>query len=174
MAAATGVPQAGYSVTIPPFASGDPARDNAAYTPDARLLGLLNVRFVAAGNDLHAEGLRLVRRFGRTRLYENAFALGPAWVQPPQAPPGEQAVPLPAEAVTWSPNRVTVQAEGPGLLVLSEIAYPGWRVRVDGAPAALLHPAGLLRGVLLPPGRHTVEFSYSPILAIRNSLSELP
>ncbi len=164
MAAATGAPPAGYSVTIPPFSSGDPARDNAARTPDARRLGLLNVRFVAAEFDLHAEGLRLVRRFGRTRLYENAFALGPAWVQPPQAAPGEGARSLPPQAVQWSPNRVRLRASGPGLLVLSEIAYPGWRVRVDGAPAALLLPAGLLRGVLLPAGEHTVEFSYTPAL----------
>ncbi len=160
MRAATGVPQTEYSVTLPPFASGDPQRDNAAYTPDARLLGLLNVRFVAAEFDLHAEGLRPVQRFGHTRLYENAFALGPAWVQPPDSPPGEGAVPLPDEAVRWSPNRVAVQATGPGLLVLSEVAYPGWQVRVDGAPAPLLAPAGVLRGVLLPTGKHTVTFSY--------------
>jgi len=83
-------------------------------------------------------------------------------VQPPQAPPGEEATPLPEEAVQWHPNRVRVRASGPGLLVLSEVAYPGWRVRVDGAPAELRTPAGVLRGVLLPAGGHTVEFSYTP------------
>ncbi len=170
MAQASGVPLHGYSVTLPPFASGDPAHDNAAFTPDACRLGLLNVRFVAAEYDLRAEGLRPVQRFGRTRLYENAFALGPAWVQPSDSPPGEGAVPLPDEAVRWSPNRITVQAAGPGLLVLSEVAYPGWQVRVDGTPAPLLTPAGVLRGVLLPAGEHTVIFSYAPLLAMRNFL----
>ncbi len=159
MRAATGVPQRGYSVTLPPFAD-DPATDNAACTPDARLLGLLNVRFVAAEFDLHAPGLQPVRRFGRTRLYENTRALGPAWVQPPSAPPGAEARPLPESAFHWRPDRITVQAEGPGLLVLSEVAYPGWKVRLDGAPAEMLHPAGILRAVLLPPGAHEAVFEY--------------
>ncbi len=163
MRATTGVPQEGYSVTLPPFANGEPTRDNAAYTPDARLLGLLNVRFVAAELDLHAEGLRLVKRFGRTRLYVNAFALGPAWVQPADAPPGENAIPLPEEAVHWTPNRVTVEVEGPGLLVLSEVAYPGWQARLDSAPVPLLTPAGILRAVTLPPGKHTAVFFYRPV-----------
>ncbi|GAB4529670.1 MAG: hypothetical protein Fur0018_16400 [Anaerolineales bacterium] len=170
MAQASGVPTTGYSVTLPPFANGDPAHDNAAYTPDACLLGLFNVRFVAAEFDLHAPHLEEMRRFGETRLYRNACAIAPAWVQPADAPPGEEAVPLPDEAVRWTPNRVTVQADGPGLLVLSEVAYPGWQARVDGVPAPLLTPAGVLRGVLLPAGAHTVIFSYAPLLAMRNFL----
>ncbi len=160
MAQASGVPLTGYSVTLPPFASGDPAHDNAAFTPDACKLGLLNVRFVASEFDLHAPHLEAVRRFGETRLYRNTCVLAPAWVQPPDAPPGKDAIPLPEAAVQWTPNRITVQAEGPGLLVLSEVAYPGWQVRVDGLPAPLLTPAGVLRGVLLPAGRHEVVFVY--------------
>ncbi len=38
---ATGVPSSGYSVTLPDFATGEPATDNIAYTPDADQLGLL-------------------------------------------------------------------------------------------------------------------------------------
>lgn len=75
MDAASGVPRTGYSVTLPPF-DGDPASANAAYTPDARLLGELNVRFVAAEFPLQAQGLSLARRFGSTYIYENAYASG--------------------------------------------------------------------------------------------------
>ncbi len=162
MPAATGVPAHGYSVTLPPFATGDPSQDNAAYTPDACRLGLLNVRFVAAEFDLHAPSLVEVARFGETRLYRNPCALGPAWVQPPEAPPGTQAQPLADEAVQWQPNRITVQANGPGLLVLSEVAYPGWQVSVDGQPAEMRTVAGVLRAVLLPAGAHEAVFTYHP------------
>ncbi|MBI3158867.1 MAG: hypothetical protein HYZ26_04640 [Chloroflexi bacterium] len=75
MDAATGVPRTGYSVTLPPF-DGDPATANAAYTPDAQRLGELNVRYVAAEFPLEAEGLTLVRQFGATYVYENAYASG--------------------------------------------------------------------------------------------------
>ena len=48
MQKASGISSNGYSVTLPPFETGDPDTDNRGAVPDARLLGLLNVRFVAA------------------------------------------------------------------------------------------------------------------------------
>ncbi|MBS1250458.1 MAG: hypothetical protein MAG431_02052 [Chloroflexi bacterium] len=160
METATGIPQEGYSVTLPPFAGGDPSRDNAAYFPDARLLGLLNVRYIAAEFDLEVEGLVLREQFGETRLYENQLTLPRAWVQPADTEPGQSAEP--AELVAWKPNRITIRAEGPGLLVLSEIDYPGWRVRVDGQNAEMQAVAGILRGVELAEGEHHIEFFFRP------------
>jgi hypothetical protein len=153
MAGATGVPQTGYSVTMPPFA-GDISTANATYVPDAELLGLLNVRIVLAEFDLHADGLMLVRAVGPTRVYLNPLAHGQAWMQDGPS--------IPDENLTWTPNRIEVSADGPGLLVLSEIVYPGWRVEVDGQPAELLTVNGLLRGVNLPSGNHHVVFSFHP------------
>ncbi|TAK11516.1 MAG: hypothetical protein EPO32_11755 [Anaerolineae bacterium] len=72
---ATGIPRTGYSVTIPPF-DGDPTTANASFTPDARLLGELNVRYVVAEFPIDAEGLEFLNQFGRTHLYENQFASG--------------------------------------------------------------------------------------------------
>jgi hypothetical protein len=158
MGAATGVPRSGYSVTLPPFAGGEPEVDNAAYRPDPGLLGLLNVGYVAAEFDLPVDGLVLRERFGETRLYENALALPRAWIQT-----DEGVFEGRAELIEWQPNRITVQAEGPGTLVLSEIAYPGWRVRVDGQAAPMKPVIGLLRGVELPPGAHRVVFRFVPL-----------
>ncbi len=67
MDVATGVPTGGYSVTLPPFSTGNPQIDDKFYVPDARQLGLLNVRYVAAAFDLDAEGLNLIARFRQTR-----------------------------------------------------------------------------------------------------------
>lgn len=160
MQRATGVPQAGYSVTLPPFASGTPGADNADYLPDPALLGLLNVRFVAAEFDLAVDGLQQVGSFGVTRLYENLYALPRAWVQPANALPGEQAQSV--QSIDWQPNRIVISARGPGLLVLSEVDYSGWRLEVDGKKESIQRVAGLLRGVELGPGEHTVVFSYFP------------
>ncbi len=65
MEKASGVPMEGYSVTLPPFASGRPEVDNRAYLPDARLLGLLNVRYVVSEFELVANDLFWGRGLGR-------------------------------------------------------------------------------------------------------------
>ncbi len=160
MEKASGVPFNGYSVTLPPFASENPATANAAYLPKADLLGLLNVRFVAAEFDLDTPDLILAGRFGQTRLYQNRLAKPRAWVQPPDLPLGEAYSAV--HSMDWSPNRIELQADGPGLLVLSENAYPGWQVWVDGVRQTMLSPGAVLRGVELSPGKHRVVFIFRP------------
>jgi hypothetical protein len=61
-------------------------------------------------------------------------------------------------------NTMTVAAEttSPAILVVSEMTFPGWQARVDGQAAELLCVNYLLRGVALPPGKHTVEIYYQP------------
>jgi hypothetical protein len=160
MEKATGVPRHGYSVTLPPLKNGDPHTTNKTYLPDAALLGILNVRYVVADFDLAADGLALRQTFGETRVYENFHFLPPLWIQPVDVLPGEQAQPV--SPFERSSNRIAAPVEGPGLLVLSEIIYPGWRVTVDEEEAVLVSVAGILRGVKLDAGRHAVEFVFRP------------
>jgi hypothetical protein len=75
-----------------------------------------------------------------------------------------------AEVVAWTPNWIQVVASGPGRLVLSEIAYPGWQVRLNGVAVPPLTEQGLLRAVDVPalmPGSatHTLDFTYRPVSA---------
>jgi hypothetical protein len=90
------------------------------------------------------------------------------------AAPSEAPASTPASARVPSPTRLEVTAElpRPGLLVVSEAWYPGWRAWVDGAPAAILPADYLLRGVELDAGRHEVRFEYRPrSLAVGAALS---
>jgi hypothetical protein len=160
MQSASGVPWSGYSVTVPPYAAGDPSRDNDAFRPDPIRLGWLNVRYVTADFDLPVEGLDLAAHFGVTRLYENRKWMPRAWVQPSDVVPEEKFTP--AEIVRWSPDRIELQSSGPGMLVLSEITYPGWQVQVDSEKAQVEPVAGILRGVRLDEGEHRVIFSFLP------------
>ncbi len=50
--------------------------------------------------------------------------------------------------------------ERPGFLALSEIYYPGWEARIDGAQAPIERVDYALRGVAVPPGDHRVEFVF--------------
>jgi hypothetical protein len=63
------------------------------------------------------------------------------------------------------PERVSarVTADGAGLLVMTDLAYPGWRAEVDGAAVPLLVADGFFRAVAIPAGAHTVDFVYRPL-----------
>jgi uncharacterized membrane protein YfhO len=62
------------------------------------------------------------------------------------------------------PERVVVRAvtDVRALLVLADTWFPGWRAKIDGRPAPVIRTDQLLRGVVLPAGTHTVEFTYVP------------
>ncbi len=49
-----------------------------------------------------------------------------------------------------------------GLLVWSELTYPGWEVRVDGKQARLWDAYGCFRAVVVDRGRHQVTFAFRP------------
>jgi hypothetical protein len=157
---ASGVPRAGYHVTIPTFASGNPSQDNAAYLPDLKALGMLNVAYVVSEFDIHTEDLDLIAMVGETRIYKNRFSLPRAWVQPDRAPLGDDTTSAPINL--WSPNRIELSAQGPGWLVLSELAYPGWQAYIDGEKQPLVEFDGLFRGVKLDAGSHKVVFRIVP------------
>ena len=59
--------------------------------------------------------------------------------------------------------RLAVRADGPGLLVISQVRYPGWQATLDGRPAALLPVDGALYGVAVGPGSHTLLLRFQPV-----------
>ena len=46
--------------------------------------------------------------------------------------------------------------------MLADTWFPGWRAKVDGRDAPIVRTDQLLRGVVIGPGAHTVEFAYVP------------
>ena len=82
-------------------------------------------------------------------------------MKPGDGPPGQGEY-HPATIAEYQPNRVTVRADGPGYLVLTDIMYPGWECTVDGRPAQLYRGNYLFRAVELPAGAHEVVFTFAP------------
>jgi hypothetical protein len=100
---------------------------------------------VAAGNfDFH-----------RSVILERA----PAGLEPSGA-----RFPVRAAIVAYAPERVEieVQAGRPGLLVLSDSFFPGWRAWVDDVETEILRANGLFRAVAVSAGSHRVRFEYRP------------
>ncbi|HEY61885.1 MAG TPA: YfhO family protein [Anaerolineae bacterium] len=161
MKQASGVPDNGYSVTIPPFAMGDPRNDNKNYKPNPVLLGLLNTKYVVSVYDLKVDGLIFQDNIDGIRLYRNEAYLPRAWVQSSLF---NKEMKAPVEITKKTSNKIVLRAKGPGVVVISEIIYPGWKVFVNGKRAKLLSPYGLLRGVKIEEGEQIVEFIYKPLI----------
>jgi hypothetical protein len=138
-------------VTIPAF----PPESNVATAlrdavPDAQLLGKLNVGYVVAEFPMRIEGLVERAHIGSTFVYENQWALPRAFVGV-----------TPANIPVLTPDRVVVEADGPGVLTLSQVYYPGWRASVDGRPGGISTSDALMT-VSLDAGHHLVEFLFDP------------
>ena len=55
-----------------------------------------------------------------------------------------------------------VDAACPGLLVLPDVYYPGWKASVNGQDERIHPTNGAFRGVVVPEGTSRVEFRYAP------------
>lgn len=72
--------------------------------------------------------------------------------------------PLP-RFIEYSPNVMRIEAylNHPGLLVLGDVYFPGWKAFVDGKETKIYKTNYVMRGVAVPQGRHIVEFRYDPL-----------
>jgi hypothetical protein len=129
------------------------------------------VEFVLANFPLEVEGLAPAAQLGKSHVYHNERVLPRAFVVPGAPGPvaGDITLELlvetrPARIVAFGPNRILVEAdlEQRGLLVLGEVWYPGWRALDSGRDLPIQRVEGTLRGVMLEPGLHRVEFLYRP------------
>jgi hypothetical protein len=71
---------------------------------------------------------------------------------------------LQADLLQDDPTRQSFQVhlDVDSLVVFSEVNYPGWKTRVDGAAQPLETADHILRAVFIPAGTHRVDFNYEP------------
>jgi uncharacterized membrane protein YfhO len=67
--------------------------------------------------------------------------------------------------------RIDADLPRPGLLVISQRAFPGWQAFVDGRPADVLPANIVFNAVALPAGRHTLEWTFAPRSVLRAGVS---
>jgi hypothetical protein len=158
---AIGLTDYSYSVTLPPFKTGDPTIDNIGIKPSSELFGLLNVKYLISGFPIISDKWIYKDTLDDTFIYENPLAIGWAWVE--KAETGDKDSNR-VFNIDRGLNRIKLEAEGPGRLVLSEINYPGWLARVDGINVEINTAYDILRSINLPVGYHNIEFIYAPVL----------
>ncbi len=162
---ATGVYGDGYSVTIPAFKTGNPSLDNINAIPNSMLLGLLNVKYVISEFAIDAPGLTLLSNDLEPFLYLNERMMPRAWIEELGEKQGDLDLVSERDVriLEKSANKIILEAAGPGVLVTSEVDYPGWRVYVDGKREELISAYGVLRSVELSAGNHQVVFRFHPV-----------
>lgn len=170
---------------------------------DARspLLDVADVRTVVAESNVPVPaGLRVLRA-GEPRVYARPGG-SPAMLVPRADPGSPAAMWAAVSRPGWEPRRraVVVGLDRPvrggrGRVRLAELAPgwerwvvdaprggflrvganhdPGWSARVDGRAVPVLVADGPFRGVVVPPGRHTVVFRYRNGPAERGRLAAL-
>jgi hypothetical protein len=149
-----------------------------------RLLDLLGVTLVLSPEPL--PDFEPVAMLGRAYVYRNATAFPRTWTvgeaQPDvtnftevvasgeldfrqtaltsDAPAGRIGLSSDARVLEDRGSRVVVEADGPGLLVLSDRWRDGWSARLSTGGVQVLRVNEIMRGVQLPPGRQVVTFEF--------------
>ena len=145
---------------------------------DSPVYDLLNVKYVLALTDLQDEKLEKVFQEGETRIYKNKQVFPRVFIITDYQEPDDdrqalnQALRLrksdikeTAEILEYAENAVRIgvnSAEG-GMLVLSDIYYPGWSATLDGKPQPVERVLYALRGTMIPPGYHEILYRYSEL-----------
>jgi len=153
-------------------------RTQEAFDDAMRKAGVAAIKYVIAYEPVlrspalkQSKALRLLAGKQRMWLFENRFfrpfvqvyrddeSPTPAIVEKQQLTGRDARVRLLREDPTKI--AVTVNADVPALLVVSESWHPGWEVTVDGTRSGMKKAEGAFQAVSVPKGRHEVVFEYS-------------
>ena len=138
--------------------------DEIQYVPDAdaEIAALHNtdLRHVAVVNETFAEVL------GREQALSNSPLKGEDAGQEASPLRGglEGSVAASVELTSYEANRLTykVRSQKGGVVVLSEIYYPGWTCTIDGQPTEIARANYVLRAIKVPAGEHEVVMTFDP------------
>jgi hypothetical protein len=70
-----------------------------------------------------------------------------------------------ARLARYANTEIVVEVNSPsgGILLLNDVWHPWWRATIDGAQADIMHANVIFRAVELPPGKHSVRFTFEPL-----------
>ncbi|MBX3414212.1 MAG: hypothetical protein KF708_16110 [Pirellulales bacterium] len=140
---------------IPLVLSGADSQDYSVYERSTALPRTFVPRYVVPLRDDHAT-LRLVSSH-EFRPRDVAFVDGPPEMKSNRVEGEARITRADVDEVA-----IAYDLQFPGLVVLADTWYPGWRAWVDGREAPILRTDYALRGVQVPAGQGEIIFRYEP------------
>ena len=70
-----------------------------------------------------------------------------------------------ANVIHFAPEQFAIEVDTSqqGVLSVANPDYPGWLATIDGQSADIIRAYGALQAVIVPPGKHTIAFTFDPI-----------
>ena len=132
------------------------------HPPTPRMFG---IRFWVAGKPAGAGQIEVFQSPDGVKVYRNPEIGEPLWSvhRIPCAaagPPGPDRLAVVKRLPNWFVMETDFAC--PGLAVVGDPWYPGWRAWVDGKREPVQEFAGVVRAVPVGAGRHQIEFRYRP------------
>ena len=173
---------------------GDISTINHTAIMDLNLLGMLNVCYIAAGFPIEQKGLVQAGQFDTTYLYKNEFCHPRAYfatqviavnnlseaIRQLQFSKNIQLSTIETKrnmvsgmpekySILWkknTPNEIVLDVftDRLSILILSQIYYPDWKAEVDRQAVPLYKTNGVVSGISLNMGQHTVRLIYHPVI----------
>jgi hypothetical protein len=96
----------------------------------------------------------------RAVIEPDAVVQAPPLIELMTAAPGAAA----GELVSYEPDAIAISVDAPraGIVVLNELAFPGWSVEVDGRTATPIRANYAMRAVYVGAGRHAIRWRFAP------------
>ena len=66
-----------------------------------------------------------------------------------------------------------IKADGDCFVNFSQSYYPGWKAYIDGIETKVHEVNGIIQGIFVPEGNHSIEFRFSPTIFYLGSLISL-
>jgi hypothetical protein len=159
--------------------------------PAWRFWQLLNVLYVVDERDIDSEGLarryeadglnvfEISDPYPRARFVDQVISTDDLTVLAQDGTdlkttaivPANASISLPGQVMTSTASviedypgflQIATDAKTEGLLVVSNIDYPGWQATIDGESALLYRTNSIFQGVVVPAGRHEVILRFWP------------
>jgi hypothetical protein len=79
-----------------------------------------------------------------------------------------------AKLARYTNTEVVVEVDSPsgGMLVLTDVWHPWWFATIDGNETEIFRADAIFRAVQLPPGKHSVRFTFEPLRGAWKELRE--
>jgi hypothetical protein len=181
------------------LAFGMPPVTENDVTSNMPILNLLNAGYIVSNEPLNVPGIDTIRN-GNPFVYKNNHVLPRSFVVPnaliikdksdilntmqsPSYDPGtsviletapdfcpQNGIKTSATIEKYESQKISIDANGPGWLVLTEMFYPGWRAKIDGNESRIYNGDYIFRTIPLSQGRHHIVFYYTKAIFVKGMI----